>query len=755
MGLLQPVLRLADPAAAPPGPAPAALSRPYRLRSGDRRRATGHPPCTVPGCGCSAKDGRPRGPGSHQARRGGGSPGHGGPGDGVRLGAAGTAARARRGAGVLGPGAAARGPAAAQRARPAGPVAHGRLSGRAAGRRAVRAQRDRQPLLHRQRRRQPGQGPADHGRALHQRRPGQQRLLQRHRLYPRVPGRPGTVRGVDGRPAARGAAVGEVLRPRLRRRLRGAAGARRAEHPGRARGQQARDRPRVSVPRARHRLPGQRQRPHHVREHDISAECDPAALRLPRLHRGNQRQPVGDAIQHAVADRHHRGRDRRLPGRRRHPFGLLQRPARGGGPRSVRAGRLGQDRRWPGLTRGIWPGHLTRTSPGFELRTFDQRAQTDAMKRGERMKTRAAVLHDAHKPFEIMELDLDAPKDGEVLIRYVAAGLCHSDLHLIDGDLVPRFPIVGGHEGAGIIEEVGPGVTKVKRGDHVVCSFIPNCGTCRYCSTGRQNLCDMGATILEGVMPDGTTRFHSGSTDIGGMCILGTFSERATISQHSLVKVDDWLPLETAVLVGCGVPTGWATANYAGGVRAGDTTVIYGIGGIGINAVQGAAAAGAKNVVVVDPLAFKRETALKLGATHAFASADEAAAKVNELTWGQMADQALVTVGTVEEEVVTSAFNVIGKGGTVVITGLANPEKLTVHVSGGVMTLFEKTIKGTLFGSANPQYDIVKLLRLYDAGQLKLDELVTTRYTLDQVNEGYQDLRDGKNIRGVIVYDTN
>jgi alcohol dehydrogenase (nicotinoprotein) len=371
------------------------------------------------------------------------------------------------------------------------------------------------------------------------------------------------------------------------------------------------------------------------------------------------------------------------------------------------------------------------------------------------LKTRAAVLHDANQPFDVIEVDLDGPRGGEVLIRYVAAGLCHSDLHLIDGDLVPRFPIVGGHEGAGIIEEVGPGVTKVKPGDHVVCSFIPSCGTCRYCSTGRQNLCDMGASTLAGLMPDGTARFHAGGEDIGAMCMLGTFSERATISQHSLVKVDDWLPLETAALVGCGVPTGWATANYAGGVRAGDTTVIYGIGGIGINAVQGAAAAGAKYVVVVDPVEFKRETALKLGATHAFASAAEAAAAVAELTWGQMADQALVTVGVVEEEVVTSAFNVIGKGGTVVITGLANPEKLTVHVSGGVMTLFEKTIKGTLFGSANPQYDIVKLLRLYDAGQLKLDELVTTRYTLDQVNQGYQDMRDGKNIRGVIVYDTN
>ncbi|WP_136245646.1 NDMA-dependent alcohol dehydrogenase [Mycobacterium intracellulare] len=368
------------------------------------------------------------------------------------------------------------------------------------------------------------------------------------------------------------------------------------------------------------------------------------------------------------------------------------------------------------------------------------------------MKTRAAVLFEGGKPFEIVELDLDGPGPGEVLIKYVAAGLCHSDLHLTDGDLPPRFPIVGGHEGSGIIEEVGPGVTKVKPGDHVVCSFIPSCGTCRYCATGRSNLCDMGATILEGCMPDGSFRFHMGDTDFGAMCMLGTFAERATISQHSVVKVDDWLPLETAVLVGCGVPTGWGSANYAGAVRAGDTTVVYGIGGIGINAVQGAKHAGAKYVIAVDPLEFKRDMALAFGATHAFATAEQAAEKLSELTWGQMADQAIITVGTVDEQVVTDAFNAVGKGGTVVITGLANPEKLTVHVSGCVMTLYEKTIKGTLFGSSNPQYDIVKLLRLYDAGQLKLDELVTTRYTLEQVNEGYQDLRDGKNIRGVITH---
>jgi len=368
------------------------------------------------------------------------------------------------------------------------------------------------------------------------------------------------------------------------------------------------------------------------------------------------------------------------------------------------------------------------------------------------MKVKAAVLHDVKTPFEITELDLDGPGAGEVLIRYVAAGLCHSDLHLTDGDLPPRFPIVGGHEGAGIIEEVGPGVTKVKPGDHVVCSFIPNCGVCRYCATGHSSLCDMGATILVGSFPDGSFRFHSGGTDYGQMCMLGTFAEYATISEHSVVKVDESLPLETAVLVGCGVPTGWGTAVYAGDVRAGDTVVIYGIGGIGINAVQGAKEAGAKNVVVVDPLEFKRETALQFGATHAFADAGTAQAAVVEMTRGQGADKALVTVGIVDEDVISAAFDVVGKGGVVVVTGLANPAKLTVHVSGAVLTLFEKTIKGSLFGSGNPQRDIIKMLDLYQDGKLKLDELVTSRYSLDQVNQGYADLVAGKNIRGVVVH---
>lgn len=251
------------------------------------------------------------------------------------------------------------------------------------------------------------------------------------------------------------------------------------------------------------------------------------------------------------------------------------------------------------------------------------------------MKTRAAVLTAPHAPFEIMELDIDEPGPGEVMLKMTSAGLCHSDLHMLEGDLDVRYPMVGGHEAAGIVEQVGPGVTKVAVGDRFVCSFIPSCGTCRFCSTGRQNLCDAGMTILEGCMPDGTFRLHKNGTDYSAFCMLGAFPEYATVSQLSVVKVDDWLPLQSAVLVGCGVPTGWGTAVNAGNVRPGDTTVIYGIGGLGINAVQGAVAAGAKYVVCVDPVAFKRETAVKFGATHIFATAEEAHTKVSELTWGK------------------------------------------------------------------------------------------------------------------------
>jgi Zn-dependent alcohol dehydrogenase len=207
------------------------------------------------------------------------------------------------------------------------------------------------------------------------------------------------------------------------------------------------------------------------------------------------------------------------------------------------------------------------------------------------------------------------------------------------------------------------------------------------------------------------------------------------------------------VLIGCGVPTGWCSSVYAADVVPGETVIIYGIGGVGANAVQGAAMAGAANVIAVDPLPFKRETAEELGATHSAASAEEAHELAQELTRGVGADKAVITVDIVNEEVVGAAVNAIRKGGTAVITGLADPNKVTVQLSGAVMTLYEKTVKGTLFGSGNPMHDIRNLVGLYQAGKLKLDELVTNTYTLDDINQGFQDMLDGKNIRGVVIHE--
>ena len=311
------------------------------------------------------------------------------------------------------------------------------------------------------------------------------------------------------------------------------------------------------------------------------------------------------------------------------------------------------------------------------------------------MKTTAAVVYETGKPIEIEELDLDKPRDGEVLIRYTHAGLCHSDIHIAHGDLEARLPMVLGHEGAGVIEEVGPGVTRVKPGDSVVCSFIPNCGTCRYCANGQQSICDMGATILEGYLPGEHFPFTGPRGQYGGMCMLGTFSQYGVIHQNSVVKIDDDLPRDKAVLVGCGVPTGWGSAVNTAKVQAGDTVAVFGIGGIGINAVQGARLAGAKNIVAVDPLENKREKALELGATHAFATAEEAQATIRDLTRGQMADSAILTPGLMTAEIVQGGFDAVGKGGIVVLTGLNKVTEQNIQLSGSILTLFRKQIVGT------------------------------------------------------------
>jgi NDMA-dependent alcohol dehydrogenase len=366
------------------------------------------------------------------------------------------------------------------------------------------------------------------------------------------------------------------------------------------------------------------------------------------------------------------------------------------------------------------------------------------------MTTRAAVCREPGRPWEITELELDDPRANEVRIKFMAAGLCHSDDHIQKGDAQMRFPVVGGHEGAGIVDAVGDGVTRVKVGDHVVCSFIPACGKCRYCSTARQNLCDEGKNASTGEFPDGTFRFHQNGEDFGGLCVLGTFAEHAVVSEYSVIPIPDDIPFEVASLVGCGVPTGWGSAVHAAGVRAGETVVVFGAGGVGSNAVQGARLAGAQRVVVVDPVAFKREKAIEFGATDTFATAAEAAAFVDAVTWGELADHAIITVGVLHDEVIADALKIVGKTGQVTVTAVGNG---WINEHPGMLIGYQRRIQGAIFGACNPLFDVPRLLSLYRTGDLKLDELITRTYTLDEVNQGYQDMLDGKNIRGVIIHE--
>jgi S-(hydroxymethyl)glutathione dehydrogenase/alcohol dehydrogenase len=369
------------------------------------------------------------------------------------------------------------------------------------------------------------------------------------------------------------------------------------------------------------------------------------------------------------------------------------------------------------------------------------------------MKTTAAVLHETGKPLEIEELDLAGPQEGEILVRYTHAGLCHSDLHVMHGKIAGWLPMVLGHEGAGVVQDVGAGVTRVAPGDHIVCSFVPSCGSCHWCATGQQPLCDWGATTMRGYLPGEHWPLSGPAGCYGAMAMLGTFSQYGVIHQYSAVKINSELPLDVAALVGCAVPTGWGSAINAANVRPGQTVIVYGTGGVGINAVQGARFAGAKYVIAVDPVAFKRETALRLGATHTTGDPDEAHRMAQELTRGVGAHQAIVTVGTLTAEVIDQAFNAVGKAGTVVLTAVGGFRDRTIQLPAQVATLWKKTIKGSLFGECNPTADIPALLGLYQSGDLRLEELITARYRLEQINEGYEDMLGGRNIRGVIVHE--
>jgi S-(hydroxymethyl)glutathione dehydrogenase/alcohol dehydrogenase len=386
------------------------------------------------------------------------------------------------------------------------------------------------------------------------------------------------------------------------------------------------------------------------------------------------------------------------------------------------------------------------------------------------MKSQAAVLHGVGQEWQIETIDLDPPRAGEVLVKMSVAGICHSDDHFATGDSVPDdnlvalieaagmpmpewFPLLGGHEGAGIVQEVGPGVTALKPGDHVAVSFIPSCGQCRWCASGASYLCDTGGQMFsKNMITDGTPRRHLGDQDLMALMQVGTFSEYVVGSERSFIKVHDWIPLEAAALVSCGVTTGFGSGSTSAGTKPGDTVVVIGTGGVGMNAVQGARAAGAKHVIAVDPVDFKRDIAPSFGATHALNDASAALALVKELTWGVMADAVILTVGVLQTDLIPLALMLTRKGGTCVVTAMTPLSQMSVPLILSDLVNSCKTLKGSLYGEMNARASMPMLLSMYEAGTLKLDELITRRYRLDEINDAIEHLRDGRNIRGVIDF---
>jgi S-(hydroxymethyl)glutathione dehydrogenase/alcohol dehydrogenase len=368
-------------------------------------------------------------------------------------------------------------------------------------------------------------------------------------------------------------------------------------------------------------------------------------------------------------------------------------------------------------------------------------------------EARAAILCEAPGRWEVHDVVVDAPREREVLVRMVACGLCHSDDHFTTGDItVGHLPICGGHEAAGVVEAVGPGVVGLAEGDHIVSSFVPGCGRCRWCATGRQNLCENGALLLEGTQIDGTFRMHFGEEDVGQNSMIGGFSEVAVLPEWACVKVDHDVPLEIAAILGCAVPTGWGSAQKAAEVGPGDTVVVYGAGGIGMSAVQGAKHCGAEHILVVDPVEGKRRSSLEFGATQAFADHAEATEIAKELTNGQGADSAIICVGVVKGEDVAHGFAAIRKAGTVVVTAAGSDSEVGIPVGLLELTMFQKRIQGALYGMSAPSYAIPHLIDLWRSGALQLEKMVTRSYALDEINKGYEDMHAGHNIRGVIDY---
>jgi len=362
---------------------------------------------------------------------------------------------------------------------------------------------------------------------------------------------------------------------------------------------------------------------------------------------------------------------------------------------------------------------------------------------------KAAVLYQAGSPLKIEDVRLSEPRRGELVVRVAAAGVCHSDYHYLIGDLATPLPVVLGHEGAGIVEEVGPEVTKVKRGDHVVLLWRASCGRCEYCARGRPALCDISKVQRNtGGMLDGTSRLTSGDTELKHFLGVSCFAERCVVAEDAVVKIPDDTPMEIAALLGCSVITGVGAVLNTANVSAGSKVLVLGAGGVGLCCVMGAAVAGASQIIVVDVSAQKLDFARQFGATDVIDAANDDVVKAVRTKTGGGADYSFEAIG--RAETLLQAVRAIRGGGTAVAVGLARADS-TVALSINDLVLQEKTLKGSLYGSARPVIDLPLLLQLYKREKLPLDRLLVRRYGLDDVNEAFYALSSGELGRSVVL----
>jgi S-(hydroxymethyl)glutathione dehydrogenase/alcohol dehydrogenase len=365
------------------------------------------------------------------------------------------------------------------------------------------------------------------------------------------------------------------------------------------------------------------------------------------------------------------------------------------------------------------------------------------------MKINAAVLWEQGAPLSVEEAELDAPRAGEVLVELKAAGVCHSDLHPARGDWPARTPLVLGHEGAGVVREVGAGVTRVRTGDHVVFCWAPPCGACPPCAEGRPVLCDrLERTTYRNRLPAGGTRLRARGQDVAHFNGTACFADFAVVAEEGAIPVPADVPFEALATLGCAVITGVGAVLNAARVEAGARVVVVGAGGVGLNVVQGARLAGCERIIALDTRERPLELAREFGATDALdAGAADTAAAVRELTGGRGADYVFDTVGAAET--VARSLTLARKGGTVVVTGLARTDTAaSVPVFPFVMQ--EKRLVGSLYGSGRPGRDIPRLVELHREGRLKLSELATRTYGLASVNEALDALARASGARGII-----